>query len=155
MKYTCYVFSEGGSDKKLLLKLIPLLERYHARNWRFDYGNASGSSPEIILNQCKQSIAGKAFDLVLCFVDRDVVRSFHSGKWKKEVKRLEMLYPEVLIVWQIESLEDEIRRGLGYSVGGKSKLISFAKRNVEKLVNSTYWNKIKQIIIDKENSLNL
>lgn len=156
MKYSCLIFCEGGKDKKFLISLIDLPKfQYYTSNWFFSYDNASGCAPEIILNQCQKSIIGKDFDLVLCFVDLDALKSDHKKNWELEKKKLEEKYLNITIIWQIDKAEDEYRRVLGDQCQSKHKINKFAKQRVEEFINSDFWKRILKPITDKENELKI
>jgi len=89
-KYTCLVYGEGRKDKKFLISLIDLEKfKYHTQKWHFNYDNASGGSPNDILNHCRKSISGYSYDLVLCFIDIDKLKQDFPKNWKKRKLVLE------------------------------------------------------------------
>ncbi|HRY60544.1 MAG TPA: hypothetical protein P5096_04175 [Patescibacteria group bacterium] len=153
MKYSCLTFGEGGKDKEFLMALIPLLEEYHAKKWVFNYDNASGSSPEIILKQCQKSILGKAYDLILCFIDQDALKHDYPSDWKEQKLKLEAKHSSVTIIWQVDNAEDEYRRVLGEQYYSKHKLNKMAKQRIKEFKNSELWHKILKPIKDKEEKL--
>lgn len=154
MKYTCLVFGEGGKDKKFLMALIDLPKfRYHTKKWFFSYDNASGSSPKIILKQCRRSALGKSYDLILCFIDLDKLKSDHPNKWQVEKKKLEQDYSAFVIIWQIDNAEDEYKTVLGDKYYGKHRLNKMAKEKINKFINSNFWQKILKPIKDTERKM--
>lgn len=154
MKYSCLVFSEGGRDKNFLMVLIDLPKfKYHTKKWIFNYDHASGSSPEIILKQCKNVISNANYDLVLCFIDLDKLKSDHKKTWRSEKKELEIRYSDIMIVWQIDKAEDEYKKVLGDLRCGKYKLNKVAKQRVKEFVNSDFWKRILKPIKNKEQEL--
>ena len=83
-KFSCYVYGEGRKDKNFLKTLIYLRKfRYHTPKWTFNYGNASGGSAETVLKKCKNATSGHSYNLVLCFVDLDNLKSDFLKTWKK------------------------------------------------------------------------
>ncbi|MDD4527960.1 MAG: hypothetical protein PHF25_08010 [Candidatus Margulisbacteria bacterium] len=151
MKYSFLVFGEGGGDKKFLIKLIDLDKfKFHTKNWVPNYGNASGGSPRNILEQCKGAVSGRAYDLVLCFIDLDKLKSDFPKQWQKEKDKLEQDFSEFVIIWQLDKAEDEYKRVLGELKHGKFKLNIVARKSVEKFINSELWKRIIQPIKDKE-----
>ena len=153
MKYSCLIFSEGGKDKKFLMALIPLLEEYHAKKWSFNYDNASGGSPEIILKRCQNSPFVNSYNLVMCFIDQDVLKLDYPTTWEKEKQKLEQEYSSFTIIWQINNLEDEIKKILGNLCCGKHRLNIVARRTIKKFKNSDLWRRILKPIKDKEREL--
>ncbi|EKE00367.1 MAG: hypothetical protein ACD_22C00040G0001 [uncultured bacterium] len=152
MKYSCLLFGEGGNDKKFLIALLELEKfKYHTKKWEPSYDSASGSSPEDILSRCVSSIRGKEYDLIICFIDLDKLKTDYPRVWKKKKKILEKKYSNFKIVWQVDNAEDEYRRVLGESRKvGKQKLNELAKKNISKFINSKYGKRILKIIKKKE-----
>jgi len=154
MLYSCLVFSEGGKDKKFLIALIDLPKfKYHTKKWFFNYDNASGSSPEVILERCQSAISGKAYELVLCFIDLDKLKSDYPKIWQKEKARLEKKFSNFYIIWQIDNAEDEYRKVLGDSCCSKHKLNKFAREKIAEFINSDFWKRILKPVKDKEQEL--
>jgi len=153
MKYSCLIYSEGGRDKKFLMSLIPLLEKYHARKWSFIYDNASGCSPETILEQCQKIQFIDVYKLVLCFIDRDKLKEDYPRTWEMEKIKLESKYQNFNIIWQIENAEDEYKKVLGDKHYKKHEINKLAKQNIEKFINSDFWKRIINPIKDKEREL--
>ncbi len=151
MKHSCLVFSEGGKDKKFLMALIDLPKfKYHTKNWVFNYDNASGSSPEIILKKCQNAIFNASYDLAICFIDLDKLKSDHKKTWESEKRKLEIKYSGITIIWQIDKAEDEYKKVLGNLRYSKYKLNKVAKRRVKEFINSDFWKRILKPIRDKE-----
>ena len=153
MKHSCFIFSEGGKDRKFYTSLISLLEEYHARKWKFQYDNASGSAPNIILKQCKNITKETSYNLILCFIDIDKLKSDYPKKWEEEKIKLEQSYSYIKIIWHDENLEDEICRVLLLENKSKHKISIIAKKRIKEFVNSQIYKKIKKIISDKETTL--
>ncbi len=156
MKYTCLFFSEGGEDKKFLMALIDLPKfRFHTKKWHVSVENATGESPEVILGRCKKVITTISYDLVVCFIDLDVLKKEHPRVWEKEKQRLEQKYSEIFILWQIDNLEDEFRKVLSDLPRrcGKSKINALAKLKIAEFVNSDLWKRILKPIQDRESKL--
>jgi hypothetical protein len=154
MKHSCLMFSEGGRDKRFLMSLIDLPNfKYHTNKWSIICDNASGSSPEIILKHCCNSMLGKLYDLVLCFIDLDKLKSDHPKTWKKEKKKLEQKFSKIIIIWQFDSAEDEYRTVLGNYSCGKSRINKIAQQKVKKFINSSFWKRILEPIRSKEKQL--
>lgn len=156
MKYSFLVFGEGGADKKFLIKLIDLDKfKFHTKKWIPSYGNASGDSPRTILEQCKGAASGKAYHLIICFIDLDKLKSDFPKQWLEEKDKLEKEFSEFTIIWQLDKAEDEYKRVLGELKCGKFKLNAIAKKSVEKFINSPLWKRILKPIKDKELELGL
>jgi len=152
--YSCLVFGEGGKDKKFLIALIDLDKfKHHTKKWTFNYDNASGSSPETILNKCWKAISGTNYDLILCFIDLDKLKTDYPEKWKENKKRLENKYSNITIMWQIDNMADEFRKVLRDHCRGKNKLNRAARKKVKEFINSDFWKRILKPIKDKEQEL--
>ena len=153
--YSCLVYGEGKEDKHFLMSLIDLDKfQYHTKKWKFNYSNGYGGSPKDILEKCKNEIVGVSYDLVICFIDLDKLKEdYPSKKWEKEQNKLEKEYSHFNIIWQIDKLEDELKRVLGDKYKGKRKINKIAKKNSTKFINSAFWKKILSIIGDKEKYL--
>jgi hypothetical protein len=154
MSYSFLVFGEGGADKKFLVQLIELRKfKDHTKKWVPNYDHASGGSPRTILEQCKRYVSDKTYDLVLCFIDLDKLKTDFSKKWEEEKAKLEEEFSEFTIIWLIDRAEDEYVRVLGDLRCGKFKLNALAKKNIEKFINSELWKRILQPIKEKEDEL--
>lgn len=154
MKYSCLVYSEGGKDKKFLMALIDLPKFiYHTKKWNFSYDNASGSSPEIIFDKCRKVTLGISYDLILCFVDLDKLKFDYPDKWEEKKKELGQKYSEFTIIWQIDNLEDEIKKVLGGKYCSKHRLNQKAKQKVNEFISSEFWKRILRSIKEKEQEL--
>lgn len=154
MNISCLVFSEGGRDKKFLMNLFDLPQfEFRTKNWFFTFDNASGSSPDIILSQCHNVISGRCYDLVLCFIDLDKLKSDYGDGWEEEQKKLEVKYSNITIIWQIPNAEGEYKKVLGDKPYGKHKLNQKAKEKIEKFINSDFWERILKPIRNKEQEL--
>lgn len=152
-KYSCLVFGEGKKDNNFLKTLIDLRKfKYHTSKWTFNYGNASGSSPAVVLEKCYKESFGYAYDLILCFMDIDKLKEDFPQNWKDEKKILEQKYKNIKIIWQINNAEDEYKKVLG-NIEGKHKINQKANKEVYKFINSNFWKRILKSIKDKENSL--
>jgi hypothetical protein len=150
-KYSGYVFGEGRKDKKFLMALIDLKKfRYHIPNWRFNYGNASGCAAEEVLKRCRKETSGVAYNLILCFVDLDDLKNDYPGKWEEKKKKLEDIYSDFVVIWQVDNIEDEFKKVLGDIKRGKHGLNREAQKNVDKFINSDFWKKILKPIKEKE-----
>ena len=137
-RYTCFVFGEGKRDKNFLTVLIDLKKfKYHTSNWTFNYGNSSGGSAEIILEKCYKESTPYEYNLILCFIDLDKLKEDFPNNW------------EIQIIWQIDNAEDEYKRVLG-EIKSKHQLNQQAKKQVEKFINSDFWQRILRPIKDKE-----
>lgn len=156
-KYSCYFFTEGDKDKKFIRNLIDLDKfKYHTSKWSLDYGSAWGCSPRDILEQCRKTISGKGYSLVLCFIDLDYLKQ-NFKDWEREKSNLERdsAIFGIIIIWQIDKAEDEYRRVLGAEALqlGKHRLNKLAKERVEKFINSEYWDRILGPIRSMEEKL--
>ena len=153
-KYTCLFFGEGRKDKNFLNALIDNDKfQYHTKNWFIQCDNASGSSPEIILEQCKRVIFNYRYHLILCFIDLDKLKQDFPEKWEKEKVELEKRYSEFKIIWQIDNAEDEYRKVIGDQCGSKHKINKLARQKIEEFINSGFWKRILKPIKDKERKL--
>lgn len=151
MQYSCLIFGEGGKDYKFLLCLIDLEKfKYHTNKWFFTPDHASGSSPEVILGQCRKAMFGEQYDLVLCFIDLDKLKSDYPVTWEKEKEEMESRYSNITVIWQIDNAEDEYKKVLGGQYRNKHELNQAAKQESEKFINSDFWKKILKSIKDKE-----
>jgi hypothetical protein len=154
MKYTCLVFGEGGQDRKFLIALCELDKfKYHIEKWTLDYDNASGNSPEVILDQCRRVTSGKSYDLVICFIDLDKLKHDYPSEWEKKKVNLEQKFLEYKIIWQTDNKEEEMKIVLGDIICGKHRLNELAIKNIKKFINSDFWKRILKVIKDKENEL--
>jgi hypothetical protein len=155
-KYTCLFYSEGKEDKDFLYALSELNQfKYYAKNWNPSFGHASGCSPRDILDQCLRESRGIAYDLIICFIDLDKLKSdCRKSDWKLEKEKLETEFSVfgIKIIWHEDNLEDEYRKVLGedYARYGKHHLNQVAKKSASRFLNSEYWNRIKQEIKNKE-----
>lgn len=86
-KLSCFVYCEGGKDKKFLQGLICELEKFHAKKWVFNYENASGGSASFILKKCSEVVKRFSYDVVFCFIDLDRLKN--ENKKKMEVGKEE------------------------------------------------------------------
>lgn len=148
------LYGEGRKDEKFLNTLIDLkkFKDHTTPPWSFITDHASGGSPKTILERCRHAIAGRDFDLVICFIDRDVLKGNYPKSWEKEIEALENRYENINIFWHIENLEDEIHTVLGGKKKGKTEMNRIGIMNIQKFVNSKYWKKLLLIIKKKENS---
>ena len=155
-EYTGLLFGEGRKDKDFLIKLVDTKKfQFYSKRWVFNYSNGSGGSPEDVLIKCKNEVIGKSYDLVICFIDLDVLKYNFKKDWGIEKGKLEEKYSDLKIIWHIDNLEDEIAKVLGDNKSiSKHRLNSEAKRNINKFINSDIWKKIINVIKDKENNLN-
>lgn len=156
-KYSCFIYGEGRKDKAFLQALISLEKfQYYSQKWVFQYSNASGNAPKVVLEKCNRESLVYSYDLVLCFIDLDKLKHDFPKKWAKEKEQLEEKYPNIHIIWQIDNAEDEYKRVLG-KIGeeckGKDKLNKVAKGEIEKFINSNFWKKILAPIQRKEKTL--
>lgn len=153
MKYTCFIFGEGKRDKDFLTALIDLPKfKYHTSKWRFNYGNSSGGSAEIVLERCYRESSSYIFDLILCFIDLDKLKEDFPKTWNKKKKKLERRYANIKIIWQIDNAEDEYKKVLG-KIKGKHETNRQAKKQIKKFINSEFWKRILEPIKEKEESL--
>ena len=153
-EYSCFLFGEGGRDKKFLNALIYNEKfQYYTANWFVKCDNASGKSPKIILEQCKRIISNYDYDLVLCFIDLDKLKHDFPEKWEKEKMKLEEQYSEFKIIWQLDNAEDEYRKVIGDQCKGKHKLNKIARQKIKEFINSDFWKRILSHIKNKEREL--
>jgi len=150
-KLTCFVYSEGGKDKKFLQGLICELENFHAKEWSFNYDNASGGSASFILKKCYNITKSVSYNVILCFIDLDRLKAENKKGWKIEKRELEKRYLEhnISVVWFEDNLEEELNRVLGTAKCGKWKTNKKAKEEIKKFKNSEIWRKILNILKEK------
>ncbi len=154
MNFTCSFFGEGGKDKNFILTLIELPKfKHHTRKWFFTPSHGSGSSPAIILEQCSKDALGKPYDLILCLIDLDKLKTDFPNKWREQQKSLEQKYSNIQIIWQEDNAEDEYKKALGTECDSKHKLNRLAKQKINRFINSPLWKKILNPIKNKEKEL--
>lgn len=155
-KYSCFAFGEGKKDKDFLIELFELEKfKYYTQNWFFNYGNASGSSAKMVLEKCQRESSGREYDLTLCFVDLDNLKSNYSKTWEEEKEKLEKYYINfgIKIIWQLDNAEDEYKKVLGDQSKNKHRLNKLAKYKIEEFINSDFWKRILDPIKEKEREL--
>ena len=151
--FSCFVFGEGKRDRIFLVSLIELPKfKYHAKRWRFNYDNSSGGSADIVLEKCHRESVCYDYDLILCFIDLDRLKEENPKNWKDVMTDLENEYPHIKVIWQIDNAEDEYKKVLG-DIKGKHKINKQAKKQIEKFINSEFWNRILDPIKEKEKDL--
>lgn len=144
------MFGEGKRDKDFLISLQHLEKfQYYTQLWHLNYDNASGGSAKIVLEKCHKAMANTEYDLVLCFVDLDVLIMDHPVTWKKEKEKLEEKYNRIKIIWQYNNAEEEYKRVIG-EMKGKKTIYKEAKRQIEKFINSEFWKRILEPIKEQE-----
>lgn len=152
-KFQCLLFCEGESDKKFIYSLIDLKKfKYHTKNWEFIPDNATGESPKTILEQCVKRLNGYSFHMVLCFIDLDKLKQDYPKKWsifKKEFEKKYFTEYKISIIWQLDNLEEEIKKVLGCKCG-KHKIHTLAKKEINKFINSDYYKRILKPIQEFE-----
>jgi len=144
-KYSCLVFGEGKKDKDFLRTLIDLEKfKFHASKWNFNYSNASGGSAKTVLERCCKESSCCKYDLVLCFVDLDDLKSDYPKTWGKEREKLERQYLSfgIEIIWQLDNAEDEYKRILGSQCKGKHHVNKLARKEIKNFINSDFWKRI-------------
>jgi hypothetical protein len=149
------MFHEGGSDNKFTDQIGKISQfKYQTKLWSITTGSGSGGSPKVILQQCENESFGKGYDLIICFVDIDVLVKAHGKKLEREKNKLEQKYSNIKIIWQDENLEGEMRRVLKCSCHcNKQKVQRCAKKNIKKFINSIFWRKIIGLFHAKEKEL--
>jgi len=153
-KYTCLIYGEGRTDIDFLSFLTSLEKfKHHTKNWFFKYGNAHGCSPRDVLVKCKSETCSAAFNLVLCFIDLDKLKKDFPQEWELKKERIESDYSNFKVIWQINNLEDELKKVLGISRAGKYKLQKLAQKNIIQFVNSEFYKKILEVIKNCEKEL--
>lgn len=153
-KYSCLFFSEGRKDKKFLQALAELKSfRYATKNWNIVFDNASGSSPKVILESCRKVTTNSGHDIILCFIDLDKLKEDHSGSWEKVKDDLEKEYSKFVIIWHIDSAEEEYRRVVGGESIGKHQLNKLAKKKIAEFIKSNLWKRILEPIKNRETEL--
>ena len=153
-KYSCLFFAEGKKDKNFLYALIELDKfKYHTANWNISTDNASGASPRDILGQCLKVTRGVSYDLIVCFIDLDKLKSDYRKTWQREKIILEAEFSSFKIIWQEDNAEDEYRRVIGGERAGKHIVNKLAKENIEKFINSKYWKRVIECVAGREREL--
>lgn len=149
---TCLLYGEGKKDSKFIDNLISLkkFKDHTSSKWEFFTDHASGGSPKTVLEKCNRIISGRDFNLVICFIDIDLLKREYPKTWQNEIKNLEDRYPEIEIFWHEENLEDEILKVLKIPHKGKNAINRIARENVEKFINSKYWKRLLSIIKERE-----
>lgn len=151
---TCLLYGEGRNEKEFLNSIIKLNNfKYHTKGWFFMSDNASGGDAKTILDKCSKIIIGKEYDLVICFVDTDILKKDSGRKFEEEKKKLEHNYENIKIFWQEENLEDEKRRIIGDTKSGKWKITKLSKENPKLFINSSYYKRILEIVKLKEKKI--
>ncbi len=147
-KLTCFVYCEGGKDRRFLQGLICELEKFHAKKWKFNYDNASGGSANYILKKCSEVVRGTSYDVIICFIDLDRLKKENKRAWSSEKKSLEKKYSElnISIIWWEDNLEEELGRVLDEVRCGKWRINKRAKEEMEKFKNSGPWKRILGIL---------
>ena len=149
--YTGLLFGEGRKDKTFIKNLSSLKKfKYHTSKWTFLLDNASGGSPETILQKCCQTSSNRDFDIVICFIDLDKLKEDFPKNWEKEKEKIEKQFPNIHIFWHEDCLEDEMKKVIGKKNVGKKEINRIANKEVEKFVNSKYWKSLLKIIKDCE-----
>jgi len=149
------MFAEGRKDRNFLNSLIGHEKFiFQASKWVFTVDSASGSAPSVILGQCVRRYSFLNYDLILCFIDLDVLKKQHLHNWEKEKEKLEKKHKNITIIWFLDSLEDEFRDVLGQQYRDKHKINKAAKKKINKFINSKLWGRILEPIRSKENILN-
>ena len=152
--YTALLFGEGREDSNFVESMVEYEKfGFHSKNWNFRHDHASGGSPKTVLEKCKRSLSGKDFDRCICFIDIDKLKEEHPKTWKTEMTKLEKLYSDIIIFWQYDCLEDEIRNVLGEKKLGKTRLNEYARKHMNLFVNSDYWLRLLNIIRQSEKGM--
>jgi len=149
-KYTAFAYGEGGSDIAFWQSLINTDKfRYHISRWAIRYSNASGSSPRVILENCKKEIFGITYDLVLCFIDIDKLKHDYSSGWEKEKLKLEKQYKDFEIIWHDTNLEDELNKVLN-KTKTKKNINKSAKQKIDKFINTDLYKRVLDKFKERE-----
>ena len=148
------MFGEGKRDKKFLYALSELPKfKFYTKRWFFTFGNAHGQSATDILELCKKEKTGEE-NLVLCFIDLDDLKNDYGKDWKRKQKELnrDAAVEKIKIIWQINNAEEEYKNVLGreYENKGKSEINKAAIENTPKFINSEFWKRILEPIINFE-----
>lgn len=141
---TCLLYGEGPSEKKILSKIKKLdkFQKYYAKEWTVSVDNTSGGNAGTVLKSCRKDILGLSYDLVICFIDTDVLKDEYGRKWKDKQLQLEKEYSEIKIFWQDECLEDELCRSFDITLKSKGEARSYAIKNIEKVIHGEYWKRL-------------
>jgi hypothetical protein len=155
-KYQFLLYGEGRNDKDFLYALTELSKfKYHTKKWTPPIiDNASGGPPDVVLEKCKRSASGISYDLIICFVDVDILLRNYGSGFEKKKSELEEIYSKynIKIVWQSPNLEGELRKIIGSNFG-KHRLNAEAKKNINKFINSDHWKTILEHIRQREREL--
>lgn len=147
-KLTCLFYGEGGRDRKFLNHLIKLKKfQFHSKNFLIITANTSGGSAKTILENCQKYIQNREFDCVICFIDLDKLKHDYPDHWKIEKLKLETLYNNIKILWQMDNLEEEIIKVLKPKKSKtKTEINSLGIKNIDKFVNSDYWKRVLKLL---------
>lgn len=155
MKLSGLMFGEGVQDKKFIIALMSLRKfKYYTQNWNeFNYDNSTGKFPGNVLESCANSVKGKDYDLVICFVDLDKLKTDYPKDWEKKKEELEKKYNEedIRIFWHNDKLEDEMNKIIKLDKKkGKKKIRSESHKRIKEFVNSQYWERLIKMIKEAE-----
>lgn len=159
MKRSYLFYGEGRNDRKMIEKITEIDQfKYRLGKHSIIFGNSSGGHPSEILKECVKYISGREFNGIICFIDLDklkeecenTTKGNKNKDWKIEKRLLENKYKEeynIKIIWHENNLEDEIIKVIPKAVGkGKWEINKMALDNVEKFINSDYWNRLFSLL---------
>jgi hypothetical protein len=155
--YSLFLFGEGEKDRKFLQKLADSEKfSFHADKWFPKFSNSHGVSPACVLDDCVKQSMGESYDLIICFIDLDWMIKKFPKDWEKQKKLLEDKYENlhnIKIIWQVEKAEDEYRRALGKNDISDTRAVYEALRNINSFINKEFYNRIMELIKNKERDL--
>lgn len=159
--FTCFLYGEGKRDKKFLNALVETenFKDFIKNNWAPPaVSNYHGCSAKDILDGCCKEINGQTYDLIICFIDLDDLKSDFPKDWENKKCDLEERYYtnfNIIIIWQIEKAEDEYIRVLGNKYKNKKKkdLNKIVVRKINSFIGSKFYKKIIKIFQEKEKQL--
>jgi transcriptional antiterminator len=156
--HTFFIFGEGRRDRNFLIALIENEKfKHHTAKWTPSYGNHFGCSAADILKQCQKEASKAAYDLVICLIDLDDLKTDFPDNWGKKKIALENKYANIAIIWQIENAEDEYIKVLGekYKKKGETELNKIVRDNINKFINTDLYKRILAPIKNKEQLLSI
>lgn len=159
-KLTVLFFGEGGKEKRFFAMVENSTKfRELLPNWSITPDNASGESCEVILTKCISTCNGnKSYDVVLCFIDTDKLKSDYGSNSEVHKERLERKAQEceanIHIIWQEQDHEEELSKAADREIT-KARLKKLLKTKVVeiKIMNSVFVKRIFSILTRFESDL--
>lgn len=148
VKKSCLLFGEGGKEQ-IFFRFFEKTKRFknkYYESWEIEHDHASGSSCRTVLTKCINTINGRSFDLVLCFIDLDKLFSDYPDqkRLKSEKEELDNLAKDrgINIIWQDRNHEDELSKASGGKLSGKKHMKNRLDRHEILIVKSNFLKKI-------------